>query len=85
MTSETQLIDYNRRELVKSVGMLVPNLHEGNFIFLKMKTPNGYQVHKYKIGEIQTTIGEPADMVLQKVICSYLGIAEEVIKPNKQQ
>lgn len=33
MTSETQLIDYNRRELVKSVGLLVPNLHEGNFIF----------------------------------------------------
>lgn len=85
MTSETQLIDYNRRELVKSVGMLVPNLHEGNFIFLKMKTPSGYQVRKYKIGEIQTTIDEPADMVSQKVKCSYLGIVEEVIKPNKQQ
>ena len=34
MASETQLIDYNSRELVKSVGMLVPNLHEGNFMFL---------------------------------------------------
>lgn len=70
MTSETQFIDYNTRELVKSVGMLVPNLHEGNSIFLEMKTPNGYQVLEYKICKIQTTIDEPADMVLQKVICS---------------
>lgn len=85
MTNETQLIDYNSRELVKSVGLLVPNLHEGNFMFLKMKTPNGYQVRKYKIDEIRTTIDEPADMVLQKVICSYFGIVEEVIKPNEQQ
>lgn len=82
MTNETQLIDYNSRELVKSVGLLVPNLHEGNFMFLKMKTPNGYQVRKYKIDEIRTTIDEPADMVLQKVICSYFGIVEEVIKPK---
>ena len=85
MKSETQLIDYNRRVLVKSVGMLVPNLHEGNFIFLKTDTPNGYQVHRYKIHEIQTTIDEHADMVLQIVKCYYLGIVEEVIKPNKQQ
>ena len=82
MTNETQLIDYNSRELVKSVGLLVPNLHEGNFMFLKMKTPNGYQVRKYKIDELRTTIDEPADMVLQKVICSYFGIVEEVIKPK---
>ena len=85
MTSETQLIDYNRRELVKSVGLLVPNLHEGNFIFMKTDTPNGYQVRKYKICEIQTTIDEHADMVLQKVKCYYVGIVEEAIKPNKQQ
>lgn len=78
MTEGTHFIDRDSGAWVKGINQLVPNLREGQFLYIMKDKADGYQKRKYKIHQIETVIGDTADMILQNVTVVDLGIVEEV-------
>ena len=78
MKEGTHFIDHDSGAWVKGINQLVPNLREGQFLYIRKDKADGYQKRKYKIHQIETFIGDTTDMVLQDVTVIDLGIVEEV-------
>lgn len=78
MTEGTHFIDYDSGAWVKGINQLVPNLREGQFLYIMKDKADGYQTRKYKIHQIETFIGDTTDIILQDVTVIDLGIVAEV-------
>ena len=77
MTEGTHFIEYGSGAWVKGVDRLVPNLREGQFLYIMKDKADGYQKRKYKIHQIETIIGKTTDMILQDVTVIDLGVVAE--------
>lgn len=77
MTEETNFIEHVTNALVKGAHRLIPNLRDGDFVYIMKDTEGGYQERKYKIREVKTIIDDRVDSILQNVVVIDLGVAAE--------
>ena len=80
MTEATHFIDTENRAVLEVVNQLVPNLRDGQFIYIKKSIgKGGFQEREYKIQEIRTVIDQHGDAIVQIVDAIDLGIVAELI------
>ena len=80
MTEATHFIDEESRAVIENVGQLIPNLCDGQFVYIKKSIgKGGFQERQYKIQEIETVIDQHNDAIVQNVVVIDLGIVAELI------
>lgn len=80
MTEATHFIDEENLAVLEVVNQLVPNLRDGQFIYIKRNIgKGGFQERQYKIKEIRTVIDHLGDAIVQNVVVIDLGIVAELI------
>lgn len=80
MTKATHFIDKESLTVIENVGQLIPNLRDGQFIYIRKSIgKGGFQKRQYKICEIRTVIDQLDDAIVQNVVVIDLGIVAELI------
>lgn len=80
MTEATHFIDEENLAVLEVVNQLVPNLRDGQFIYIKKSIgKGGFQKRQYKIQEIRTVIDQHEDAIVQNVVVIDLDIVAELI------